>query len=353
MKCFVAFASLVAVRAQVLEVPDYFHYMNATAAGVNDACNGVKVQKWDAIGGGEGFHEGTLRPPMFHKLRIPAGKQYPCKGTSPYVPPSSTSFWLITPAHYVVTKGKAQFTYANGTKVTLDTGDYFYSPAGVKQGAIKPLGGKRAVVLVLGEFPPRFDKPPALIPSDAQLELPADQFAFQPRGDDYGAVPAEVGLPDCIKIAGGTGVIGAKMEPNCTLPFHYHGTGAFYFYTKGALKVGGDIPDKLVTFPSGTARWARPSFAYGPEISINEPTEFMVLGLPPTVGDAPNTPELVIRDALPQPLQVAYKNTQVGKVDIPAADLRQKRVRRHLRSNVDHEEAAFLQHPHFEMEEEL
>jgi len=342
---------------QDLHVPDYFHYKQDTQSGVASGAHGIKIQKWNAIGGPDGYHEGTLKPPMLQKIRIPRGVKYGFTGPKiPYSPPTVQPFWVTSPAHYVVTKGSAQFKFANGTKVVVTKGGMFYTAAGIKHGPIKALGG-RAVVQVLADFPPKNGAPPTALNTGASL----DQFVFQPQESDYGP-PPPIGLPDCITIIPdkAPGVIAAKMEPNCHLPYHFHATGAFYFFTQGALKVGGDIPGKIVTFPSGTCRWARPAWAYGPEISIDSKkyTYFLVLGLPPTVNPegAPNTPQQDIRNQLPEPAQVIYRNSQYGRTVTPGPEealLTQKRARRHLRNGMvaDGEETVFLQHPYVDGDE--
>jgi len=271
----------------------------------------------------------------------------------------------------VVTKGSATLNDKDGKEVVLGLGDLFYSPAGVVHGPIKPAGDEETEVLALAEFPPRFHNVPAFIPTS---DTHVTQHAFQPKESEF-AVPPLPGFPDCLRISGGPGAIQVRMKPNCELPFHFHPTGVFYFFTKGALIVGGDIPGKSVTFPAGVSRWARPAWAYGPETSIpgDEETWFVALGQPPTTGPAPDVPDFMIRNNLTaaagsDALQPAYFNSQYGdKKDNGDEDLvpkqqkesepklSQKRARRHLRSNNvdDLDESVLLQQPSLahEMEE--
>lgn len=359
MKAVTLVAAVVAAHGQYLDLPGYKHYVDDSANGV-DKHGSVTVQRWDRIG--TGFVQETMNPPALRKLTIPAGEQFPAKGNG-----GEGSYWLQTPATYVVTKGQATFLYADGTEVTLETGDGFYSPAGMKHGPITPAGDGEAVVMALGEWPPRYTEAPATIPTTSVLE----QHAIQPRDADFVDAPPPLLLPACIKIyPGQAGVVSARMKPNCDLPTHYHPTGAFYFFTKGQLTVGGDIPGKNVTFPVGTSRWARPGWDYGPEASGNEETWFLVLGQPPEVTDEsvegahppPDNEAFVSRNNLATSaqspaLQASYTNDQAQEEKngqlIPQADpaeqaewkitLKQKRARRHLRSSVDLDESSMLQ----------
>lgn len=87
-------------------------------------------------------------------------------------------------------------------------------------------------------------------------------------------------------------VLRVKWAPNCSIPFHYHPTGALYFVQYGKFFFAGDYEtDK--PFVAGDIRWVRPGYNYGPEYnSVDEPMEITVLGsdTPPTFQAAPEGP---------------------------------------------------------------
>merc|ERR1712185_621652 len=90
-------------------------------------------------------------------------------------------------------------------------------------------------------------------------------------------------------------VLCVKWGPNCSIPYHYHPTGALYFiqygkmFFKGNLSSGGDD----VSFSAGEVRWVRPGFDYGPEYnSEDEPMQITVIGTdtPPMFQSPPPGP---------------------------------------------------------------
>jgi len=338
MRAIVCVACVALVCGQVLQVPDYFFYRNSTALSAEDG-----ITKWPAQGSPPHFR--TLNPSGVSRISLAKKKQFPSKGGA---------YWVSTEATYVVVKGKVKMCFENGTEVELSAGDLFYSPAGVKHGPITNPFDDDAIVMSQADHELQFGKIPASIPTPVTIE----QYAFHPAGK-YGAAPPSAGLPDCITLAifavnGAPAAISANLEPGCTLPFHHHDTGVFYFYTQGVTRVSGDEAEP-VDFSPGQARWARPGWAYGPEFaaSTNERTIFMVLGLPPTVGPAPNTPELISRDMEPQPIQVSYENSQYHEdkhrpqqqTQHKQQTQKKRRVSRHLRSASEQDETAFLQAP--------
>jgi len=368
MKAIAFLAGVGLASGQFLEVGDFAHYLHGTSTGVELQSNGVRLEHWNKQGEGDGFTQETLKPPAVQKITIPPSSHFPKKGTA---------YWLKTPATYVVTKGDAYFHYEDGTKVKLELGDLFYSPAGMLHGPIEAAGVGETVILSLGEFPPQYHDVPAFIPTAEYFlktgQNNVTQAAFQPREADF-ATSGLPGMPECLHIAPGPsggpgqGAIAVRLPAGCTLPYHFHPTGAFYFFTKGETTVGGDIPDKNVSFPPGTARWARPGWAYGPEQaapeSVSDFTWFFVLGQPPTAGGAPDTPDFIVRNNLAaaagsDALQPLYINDQIDNVPKNgakgAANLGQKRVHRHLRSSgADLDESVLLQQPmHDPREEEL
>jgi len=337
MRAIVALTCVALACGQVLKVPDYFHYLDSSAIEHEKLCNGVLVTRWPAQG--EPPHFRTLNPMGMSRITIPKNGQYPDK---------DGAYWLTTEATYVVVAGKANMTFENGTEIELLTGDLFYSPGGIKHGPIKNRLEDDAIVMALADLHPEFGEPPAIIPGASSNE----QYAFLPR--EY-MLTGSPDLPDCLTLSiynspnGQPGAISANLEANCELPFHYHATGVLYFYTEGVTTVGGDGPEP-VEFHPGEARWARPGWTYGPELAGKTHTQFMVLGLPPDVTDHPPQAELLVtRDVEPNPVQVAYHNTQYSEHAEPAKpelhEMKTRRVRKHLRSTAEEDHTVFLQSP--------
>ena len=100
-------------------------------------------------------------------------------------------------------------------------------------------------------------------------------------------------------------VLRVRWAPNCSIPFHYHPTGALYFVLYGAMYFAGDLrpdvddaPGTLDDAPlaAGDVRWVRPGFAYGPEYNgATEPMEITVLGTEslPVFGQSPPKPYML------------------------------------------------------------
>merc|ERR1712048_1326818 len=87
-------------------------------------------------------------------------------------------------------------------------------------------------------------------------------------------------------------VLRVKWGPNCSIPFHYHPTGALYFIQYGKFFFAGDY-ETDTPFTAGDIRWVRPGYNYGPEYnSVDEPMEITVLGsdTPPMFQQAPPGP---------------------------------------------------------------
>lgn len=88
-------------------------------------------------------------------------------------------------------------------------------------------------------------------------------------------------------------VLRVRWSPNCSIPFHYHPTGALYFIQYGSMFFKGDSRDVDVALTAGDVRWVRPGFAYGPEYnSPTEPMQITVLGVetPPQFEAPPPGP---------------------------------------------------------------
>ena len=83
--------------------------------------------------------------------------------------------------------------------------------------------------------------------------------------------------------------------PNCSIPYHYHPTGALYFITKlGTMYFDGDVPVNSPlfrrAFNKGDVRWVRPGFSYGPEYNGDGELEITVMGTDtgPQFSDPPS-----------------------------------------------------------------
>jgi len=328
---------VVVARGDVLGGPDWLHYTNKTWRS-HKFGDGYEALIWPGVG--EGWHESTLKPPPLLQFTVPAGSHFP---------PPNKPFWLDNEVFYVVTQGRASINYANGTKQTLWQGCMFYSAAGIWQGPITNVGTYTLVVMVLADFSPKFDNPPAILPTILPDE--PGQVAYRPKDGAYTKYPGV----ECLSIqpfegAGlKVGAIAVEMEPDCTFPFHFHPTGAFYFFTHGTISIAGD-GENVAQFVAGDGRWARPGWAYGPELSKTK-VKFMVLGIPPTLTAAPNKQTLVVRKK--EVVQVAYTNTQYKE---PASLLESKQAktrpaRVHLRSRVsEDDESVLLQYPSHQSE---
>jgi len=90
-------------------------------------------------------------------------------------------------------------------------------------------------------------------------------------------------------------VLRVKWAPNCSIPYHYHPTGALYFIQYGKMFFKGDLSTggEDVSFKSSEVRWVRPGFDYGPEYnSVDEHMEITVLGTdtPPMFQSPPPGP---------------------------------------------------------------
>jgi hypothetical protein len=80
-------------------------------------------------------------------------------------------------------------------------------------------------------------------------------------------------------------VLRVRWAPNCSIPYHYHPTGAMYFIQYGHMYFKGDHADYDEQLASGDVRWVRPGFDYGPEYNDGTgPMQITVFGVdsPPT-----------------------------------------------------------------------
>ena len=57
-------------------------------------------------------------------------------------------------------------------------------------------------------------------------------------------------------------VLRVAWSPNCSIPYHYHPTGAMYFVLYGSMYFKGDLPWGEIGFGRGDTRWVQPGFSY-------------------------------------------------------------------------------------------
>lgn len=342
MRLAVALVFFAAVHGEVLDVPDFEHYRLQNPHTHKQEGDFFNVDIYDSTGK-PGWYDMTLKPPSLLRFKVPCGSAFP---------PSRTKFWLDGEVLYVVTRGTATITTRNNTKEVIKRGGAFYSAAGLWHGPVENTGKGELVVMVLADFNPHFDNPPAILPKEDADSPGQKAFNPNPKGYvPYSAVNPDGAAYDCLSVQpfDGTGLIVAplavEMTPDCVFPEHYHPTGAFYFFTHGRLLISGDGND-AVTFLPGDGRWSRPGWKYGPEHSLDATVRFIVLGVPPALEPAPNHIDLVTRKV--ETVQVTYKNTQFVDESSGAAlvTTKKRRVRTHLRSKVvEGEESVFLQQP--------
>eukprot|EP01060_Flectonema_neradi_P029979 TRINITY_DN4261_c0_g1_i2.p1 TRINITY_DN4261_c0_g1~~TRINITY_DN4261_c0_g1_i2.p1 ORF type:complete len:430 (+),score=81.20 TRINITY_DN4261_c0_g1_i2:623-1912(+) len=99
-------------------------------------------------------------------------------------------------------------------------------------------------------------------------------------------------------------VIRVRWSGNCSIPYHYHPTGALYFVQYGTMYFKGDYPSYNASIVAGELRWVRPGWDYGPEYNDENPMQITVIGTdtPPTFEKPPPGDYIV---------QKTTENTQV------------------------------------------
>lgn len=292
-------------RGEARGVPSGSGAASVTADGV-----GGTESAWDAAG--TAATDWRFGAPALREVHLPAGGAYPSWG-APY--------WLETDTHYVVIEGNATFGDASdGTSAPLYApGDLFFIRAGAVHGPVREAtGGAPLRVALVGprQLRPRFatDAPVASGCPSVNASLPPSR-GYRAAEGQWRPNPSP--HSDSCERNGGVwnlnfdaadatpAVLRVRWAPNCSIPFHYHPTGALYFVLYGAMYFAGDLrpdvddaPGTLDDAPlaAGDVRWVRPGFAYGPEYNgATEPMEITVLGTEslPVFGQSPPKPYML------------------------------------------------------------
>merc|ERR1712032_676733 len=153
-------------------------------------------------------------------------------------PVSGDAFYLNSDVTWVVISGNATF----GSDSIHGYGDALWAAAGTKHGPVKNTGSSELVLTAVtgggrGAFSPKTGDAPATNPS---TWYPKTTLKSYRRVDGtYGPNPS----PHSDECEAGGGVqnmmlrgedqagpvLRVKWGPNCSIPFHYHPTGALYF----------------------------------------------------------------------------------------------------------------------------
>jgi len=260
---------------------DFFYY-RPDGVDSHEVIDGVTVSRF------YGRHNKTVdivvAQPFITKLEIPAGHQFPLKG----------SFWLRDDNSYVVIKGNATF---DSEKQAHGYGDVYWVNAGWPHGPIHNAGNDTLTVLAIGmDWNPQYGPQPSWFNPSVDWYTYQNRSYLQASGEEQWMANPSNHSTECLQNGGVWNmgfaakgntmpVLRVKWAPHCAIPFHYHPTGAMYFVLYGTMYYSGDFLDGDRAFNAGDARWVRPGFAYGPEYNGAEPMEITVFG---TVTPAPN-----------------------------------------------------------------
>ena len=271
---------------------DFFYYKANKADNVQTT-SGVRISRF------YGRHNKTVdiavAQPFITKLEFPAGHQQPF--------PSADTFWLNDDVSYVVISGNA--TFGRNSSVH-GYGDVFWVMAGWPHGAIKNVGTGPLVINVIGmDWQPQFGAMPSwwnpsvdwyLYTNRSYLRVEAEASGGwapnpSPHSDECMANGGVYNL-NFNAISNTMPVLRVKWAANCSIPFHYHPTGAMYFILYGQMFYSGDFVGRDDQFDPADSRWVRPGFAYGPEYNGDTPMEITVFGTdtPPEFSAPPDGP---------------------------------------------------------------
>ncbi len=229
------------------------------------------------------------------------------------------TYWLPADVYYTVISGAARFGDEGADSGVYAYGDLRWVAGGTVHGPIKSVGSEPLVVVVTSTSPFLLRLPEVVgTPSDANPSVQIANWTVTQRGyrqADSGETWRKNPSPhsDSCLDAGGVynmgfdaeanspAVLRVKWAPNCSIPFHYHPTGALYFVQYGSMyfrgdSSGGTSGDSLnrdVALTAADVRWVRPGFAYGPEYnSASAPMQITVLGTetPPQFAPPPAGP---------------------------------------------------------------
>jgi len=265
-----------------LNLPSAVHYYrNDNVDQYTQFDNGATLRRWDVVRDFQA--DWPLAAPFMIRHEIPAGATFPSWGGA---------YWFQGDSYSTVISGNA--TFGNDAKV-YGYGDLFWSMAGHAHGPITNVGNTPLVVSTISSAPllarRAYDAPDDMNPSvDASL-IKSRGYRRLDRGQAWAPNPSPHST-ECMA-AGGVynmgfdsanntnPVLRVKWAPNCSIPYHYHPTGALYFIQYGKMFFRGDLATggEDISFKAGEVRWVRPGFDYGPEYnSADEHMEITVLG---------------------------------------------------------------------------
>ena len=297
MKRTVCLLFVATATAQLGSGIDWRYYTTQDGQPVPGLPDGVEGRIWQ---GTHGVYDVVLAAPNAVRFKLAAGATLGARRGG------DGRFAFDVPMHWCVTAGNVTFE-AGGP--TYETGDVLWAGAGMAHGPIYSAGG--AVISAVSGGP-------RLEPAD--LFSPAARVATNPSVETYGNASspklrgyrgADVAWQqnpsnhsaECLANGGvwnkffdGVGdsppVLRVRWSANCSIPFHYHPTGAIYWILYGRMyfvgDCGTDCTDRAVG--RGEIRWVRPGFNYGPEHNdYDAPCEITVLGVDtnPTFEHAP------------------------------------------------------------------
>ena len=308
------------------------YYLKNTSDSTHTEKNGVVLLRWDSAAakraakaaakargisrnnaalpaaGPEG-NDWALSAPYLTQIYFPAG------AAPPEYPESAAEFggfFLKSDAYYVVLTGEAQFGEGAGNS-THAYGDVFWVMAGEKHGPIvnlKPAGNLTLAVVTTAPFMAHVDAAPKRNPSVDEQLTPSRSYLQLADPEDWSENPSPH-TEECDENGGvqnmGFGaakntpaVLRVRWSANCSIPYHYHPTGAMYFILYGQMLFKGDLPFEVL-FNRGDVRWVRPGFSYGPEYNANAPMQITVIGT--------ETPPTFIKNASYVPMPYKYQKT--------------------------------------------
>jgi len=239
--------------------------------------NGVVIERWEVERDFKA--DWPLQAPFVVRYTIPVGAQFPSWG----------SFWYPADSRATVITGNA--TFGNDSSPVFNYGDLFWALGGQPQSPIKNVGNTTLTVVTFSTAPilarRGYENPSNDNPS-VNDTLTTTRGYRQVEGM-WGPNPSPHST-ECMNNGGVFNmgfdasantepVLRVKWAPNCSIPYHYHPTGALYLIQYGTMFFRGDIAGKDLPIHQGEVRWVRPGFDYGPEYnSEGEPMEITVLG---------------------------------------------------------------------------
>ena len=278
-------------------IEDWRYYTTENGRPVPGLPDGVEGRIWQ---GNHGVYDVVLAAPNAVRFSLSAGASLGSRR-------GDGTFAFAAPMHWSVTQGNVTFE-AGGP--TYEAGDVFWAGAGMAHGPIATAGG--AIVSAVSGGP-RLEPAQLFAPAERVETNPSVETysnASSPKLRGYRGADAEWHQnpsnhsAECLANGGvwnkwfdGVGdsppVLRVRWSANCSIPFHYHPTGAIYWILYGRMyfvdDCGTGCEDRAVG--RGEIRWVRPGFSYGPEHNdYDAPCEITVLGVNtnPTFEQAPS-----------------------------------------------------------------